>query len=173
MASFFPVEVDAGDVVGRLSLSQMPDGSPSGLSLRAKGDDVSPEYAAAPTRMSFVADTPATWAAMPAADTEFNAAYRQPMGLAGFSRFRVVANLTTPGFAGSYVRLKYSTDGGGAWSACATAAGNMPLVTGGAVFGPWASFVVGAKADVLLSIFGADGNGAVGPVFGALSIEVV
>ena len=42
MASFFPVQVDAGDVVGRLALSQMPDGSPAGLSLRAQGDDVSP-----------------------------------------------------------------------------------------------------------------------------------
>jgi len=160
---------------GRIDLARMPAGNPSGVSLRGTGTGTDPAYSAIPVRVPFVASAPATWVAMPSSLTEFlgGVLYRQSIGLAGFTRFRLAGLILTAGLSGSFLRLRYSTNGGGAWTDCGTSAGDLSLTATGAIFGAWENLVAGAKADVILSVFGDDGDGIVAPVLGSLVAEVV
>lgn len=164
----------ASDVTsGRFSMSRLPDGVTMGAPLRSWGSSADPSYSMMPMRVPFVSAAPATWTLMPSALTEFlgGVLYRNVAGLSGFVRFRVSGHVLVAGATNAVIRLRYSTNAGGAWSNCGTSSSDMPLVSTGAVFGAWEDLAVGARADVVIAPWGSSGNGVLSPVLGSLVAE--
>jgi hypothetical protein len=71
----------------------------------------------------------------------------------------------TAGFAGSVIRVQYSTDES-AWSEISASPPNAAFDTGTnrVTVSSWVDLVAGAKADVFLRAVGEGGDGAVDPV---------
>lgn len=123
--------------------------------------------------MTLVNDDVKTWTNMPAAETEYvspNAGYtyRLKVDLTNASSARLSTFIGTNGFAGSKLKLQYSTD----QAAWVDTGAEVALDAGATTLsvGSYASIPAGAKADVFLRIVGIAGNGIVDPSFSHLVI---
>jgi hypothetical protein len=111
---------------------------------------------------------------MPAALTEFmnSTRYRTMYDLTQATQARVVVMVLTAGAANAAVCVQYSTnqtawnylDGG--TDPCAT------INATGVRVSAWVNLAAAAKADVYLRVVGRNGNGALGPSFGQVSLQL-
>ncbi len=128
---------------------------------------------AAPTVVTFfgLPTVLASWAAMPAGETEFagGVTTRQRVNLAGKSSFRIQVGVGTGGFAGSKLRVKYSLDSGATWTTIESAAGttgDVAVSSAGLNVGASATLATAAAvSSVWLAVFGVAGNAVVSPTF--------
>lgn len=123
-----------------------------------------------------------TWTNMPAAHTIFmdglgQSAYVKGADLTGYTQCRVRVIQGAAAFAGSRLRLRYSTTfstSAASYSAIGTSEVDVALTTTGTT-GPitsaWTDLVAGAKADVFLACTGIDGNGVADPTFLSIVAE--
>ena len=124
------------------------------------------------------AATDSEWLNMPAAATELFGLtrHRIQLDLSGAVQFRVTVEVSAVGAAGSALRPRYSTNSGGAWTNLAGAGvttGDSPgLATLGQRVGAWTDIDPLALKDVLVSIWGVDGNGTADPRFANVSLQL-
>jgi len=115
-----------------------------------------------------------TWVSMPVALTELlgSTRYRTKYDLTNATQARIVVNVLTAGAAGAAICAQYSTDQvtwayvDGGTEPCAT------INATGVRTSAFVNLAAAAKADVFLRIVGRSGNGALGPVFGQISIQI-
>jgi hypothetical protein len=118
------------------------------------------------------------WTNMPAAETQFRSntderdAVQKDLTYASQARFMVP--VIVAGATGSKLYLKYSTDNGATHNVLAATAaqGEIPL-DGALAFKKtnWFDLAAGAKADVLVMLFGSGGDAALDPNFGIITVE--
>src|SRR5574343_444356 len=112
---------------------------------------------------------------LPAALTEWpsgSVVMRKKVNLTGAVQFRLMATQSVAGFAGSKIRLRYSTNNSTFNDLDSDTSGDLDVGTGtGVKVGAWTNIVAGAKQEVWLSIFGISGNGVVDPAFRQLYAE--
>lgn len=118
---------------------------------------------------------PLTWAAQPAAVTEFLGLtlHRVAHDLSRATQARLSVLISTIGATGAALRAQYSLNSGGAWAGLD--GGTGPSVTIDALglrVGSWVSLEAAAKADVWLRLVGVGGDGFIGPIFGTVSLEL-
>lgn len=120
----------------------------------------------------------ATWTNMPAALTEFNGGTtaRQFLDLRPFRFARLSANVgSVAGNTAAELRVQYSLNGGSTWAYLDGSAGPAVVVDDDA---SWqvSNFVAIADAakveSALVRLVGITGDGAIDPVFGAVTLEL-
>jgi hypothetical protein len=115
-----------------------------------------------------------TWVSMPAALTELlgSTRYRTKYDLSNATQARIVVNVLTAGAGGAAICAQYSTDQvtwaylDGGTEPCAT------INATGVRTSAFVNLAAAAQADVFLRIVGRSGNGALGPVFGQMSLQI-
>lgn len=116
----------------------------------------------------------ATWAAQPAALTEFLGLTdrRNKFDLTNYSQARLIANVEVIGAAGATLRGEFSTTDGGTYAALDNSTGpNVSLATAGTIVSSFVSLTAAAKADVFLRIVGVGGDGATSPQIGLVALQ--
>lgn len=118
---------------------------------------------------------PVAFAAMPVAITEFQGATfgtRFKLDLSNCKAFRLTANQSTAGSAGSRLRAEWSADQS-AWASLEAAGAQADLdVTGtGLVAGSWQNIAPAAKGDVFVRIVGGNGNASASPAWRSLTLQ--
>jgi hypothetical protein len=99
---------------------------------------------------------------------------RVRVDLTNATQMRISVNVqATAGFAGSQLRVQYSTDLS-TWNYVDGASGPAVAtdVATTTVAGSWVNIVVGAKADVYLRVVSFGGDGIVDPSFGNVVVQV-
>lgn len=117
-------------------------------------------------RVTFLASGSAiTWAAMPAAGSEFQGtAYtRHQIDLSSYGTARFHVYVSTAGAAGSVLGIAYSDDSGSTWHWVSADGPTAGIGSTGYKVTGWKEIVAGAKADVLIAAYGADGDGSASP----------
>jgi hypothetical protein len=115
-----------------------------------------------------------TWVSMPAALTELlgQMRFRTKYDLTNATQARVAVTVLIAGAATASICAQYSTDQvtwaylNGGTEPCAT------INATGVRTSAFVNLAAAAKADVFLRIVGRNGNGALGPSFGQISIQV-
>ena len=111
------------------------------------------------------------WTNQPAADTELLGAAglcRFKVNLTGYTEYRWMVSVTTPGVAGADLRLQYSLDD----AAYADLSTELDIGTTGRKISNWASLTANARADVWIRIMGKQGNATADPAFGGMRLQV-
>ena len=132
----------------------------------------------APANVLVISPGPTAFSwAVPAALTEFNASvlYRAQHDLTNATQARLLLFLPSPNIVPPAIPVlaaQYSTNGGTAWSYLDGSTGPALTYGAGVVSSGWISLTAGAKADVLLRVVAAGGNGSTSLVFGAIYLQV-
>lgn len=110
------------------------------------------------------------WTGMPAAETEIfgNTNRRTKTDLTDFLQCRVSVAVTAAGFAGSKIKIQYSTDEA-AWTDLTS---TVIIDATGVKVSAWADIPTAAKADVFIRGAGIDGNGVANPSIGTVMLQV-
>lgn len=132
-----------------------------------------PGGGAALTLRDFFHPNGGTWASQAAADQELNNGNgsRLLIDLASFTQFRLTAQVRIAGAAGADIRLRYSLNGGVAWTNLDGATGpELSIGSTGQKNTPWTAIdpVAIVAGDLIMNVWGKDGNGAASPTFTAV-----
>lgn len=117
---------------------------------------------------------PQAWNAMPAALTEFRGtnAFRAGCSMLKVEQVRLVANVLTPGVAGSLLAVQWSAGAAFAFFDVAGQGPQVSIAVAGFRVSPWTNVPVGARLDgVAIRVVGINGNGVVSPAFGQVLVE--
>ena len=111
------------------------------------------------------------WANMPATLTEFRNVLntRTKLDLTSSTQSRITVRQAVVAYAGSQLKVQYSTDDATWYDLSAIALSTTANVT---LAGTWTNVPAGAKADVFVRIVGIAGNGVVDPSFGLITLQV-
>jgi hypothetical protein len=117
--------------------------------------------------------TTTVWTNAPALNTEILGAAnrRKAASLQGRTRARLSVALTVAGVAGWTLSAAYSLDGGTSWSTL-NADCVVGATTGTTVHGAWGTIPLAARTDVLVTLFGRDGNGVADPSILTATLEL-
>lgn len=108
----------------------------------------------------------------PAALFEENVRWRAHADLTNCTQARLISNVQTAGFAGTKLRIQYSTDGA-SWAYLDNVSGpEVALDSTGHVVSPWVTLVAAARADVWLRWVTIGGDGVADPAVGMTHLEV-
>lgn len=128
-------------------------------------------------RVPFLAaSTAVAWTNMPLAEQEFlgNQNRRLPYLGTGKTEIRLTVGGAVVGAAAAVLRLKYSTNGGGAFTAVTSS--DVSIAAIGTAVQPitsgWVTLPVGARVDGILSVFGQGGDGVADPTFTLVEAEL-
>lgn len=116
------------------------------------------------------------WVDMPAAETELlgSANYRVTVPLFSTFRARILASVQAAGASTpAFLVLKYSLDAGMNWEYLDHVSGPfLEIDSTGDLVGDWVELDPTAQDDVLLAIFGEDGDATEDPIFTELHIQL-
>ena len=113
----------------------------------------------------------ASWANMPAAETEFRNALntRTKVDLTNSTQSRITVRQAIVAYAGSQLKVKYSTDDATWYDLCVV---SLSTIANQTLAGTWTNVPAGAKADVFVRVVGIGGNGTADPSFGLITLQV-
>lgn len=121
----------------------------------------------------------ATWTAMPSALTELGGglgagATRVQADLSNKAQARLVAMVTTAGATSAELRGRFSTNGGSTWAYLDNSSGPNVAInsTGLKSSTSWVNLTAAAKTDVMIQVWGINGDGVTSPAFGNIQIQV-
>ena len=139
-----------------------------------------PTSAGRNTRITFSAEVPNTWLAMPAALSFFDSStgYVTQADLTAYNQVRLIVNKQgTAGAASSKIILRYQLTSGAPFTASSysdigTSEVSVAVnVTNNILITSWIDMATAAKDDVWITILGIDGDGTVSPQFGNIYAE--
>lgn len=122
--------------------------------------------------------TTSVWLNHPAALTELfgSTAYRTQFDLTNVTSCRLATCLSVAGSGGSaFLFARVSTDGGTTWASLGSTVTGPAVSIGSAVLvqtSPWVTIRTGYNRDVILSVWGSGGNGALDPSFGNVTLNL-
>lgn len=132
-----------------------------------------PSQAPPPIGLTVIAVSAAgvSWA-IPAVTTNIlgKSSLRFVLDLSAYSQWRLVANLSAAAAAGSKLRLKYASTGGGALSNMGTA-GDIAADGTGGVVGAWTTIPSDTRGPTFLAVHGLDGDGVTTAVIENLVVQ--
>lgn|SRR3990167_5142128 len=110
-----------------------------------------------------------TWTNMPSILTEFLGTVHRRMKFSfiDVDFIRLVARISTAGFAGSLIFAQYSTDES-IWN---TLTSSIAIDSTGTKVTSFNVMPVSAKGDVFIRLVGQGGNGTIDPIIGSVSLE--
>jgi hypothetical protein len=114
----------------------------------------------------------AQWSNMPAAVTEFLGVtcHRTTFNLANADRARIIARVgATAPVANAKLKIQYSIDDANFSDLCSV---TMPATANLTNIGVWSTIPPAAKKEVYLRLVGIDGDGAIDPTFGRISLQI-
>jgi hypothetical protein len=114
-----------------------------------------------------------TYTNLPAALTELGTAMRMKIDLSNCVSYRIQAQQSTAGLAGTDINLQYSTDQVNWYAVDSAAAGELDIGTGtGLKTGGWADIVTAAKSEVFIRLVTKQGDGIVDPAFRRIVLQL-
>jgi hypothetical protein len=113
-----------------------------------------------------------TWTNLPVALTAGGTYLTKRVNLTGATQFRIVVTQAIAGYAGSKLRLRYSTNGSTYYDMDSDNSGDLDVGSGtGIKAGSWTNIVSGAKTEVWLQLYALSGDGIVDPQFRQIDLQ--